>query len=267
MARVKVDQNKHLLSAIIPFCSFEHDLIGDVVRSLAPVCSRIVVVCLTHFFTGEPDPRAYEIVTQLAEETPEVLPLLIPWNAEQGKTHQGFWPCEMRMQGFANTTTPWVLMVDADEALRDAERFAEWFNTRKGTPSTPKLATYWYFLSKRRRAQTLEDSVVLTHRSLVTLAMFRHFGMERAAFCVGKPDRMVKDLHGDPMFDHFSWVREPEMMRKKVLNWSHRQDRNWSELVDKALADDILTTPDFLHGYKYDILPESLPKSDGDRVV
>ena len=268
MARVKVSDNKHLLSAVIPFCSLENDLIGDVVASLAPVCRRIVLVCLTHLFTGEPDPSAYEICTQLAAKHAEVVPVLVPWNAEQGKQHQGFWPCEMRMQGFANTNTPWILMVDADEVLRDAERFAQWFDTRKHTPSTPKLANYWYFLSKRRRSKTLEDSIVLTHRSLVTLAMFRHFGMERSAFCVGKPERMVKDLEGEPMFDHFSWVREPALMRKKVVNWGHRKDRNWSELLEKAYSEDILTTPDFLHGYTYDILPESTEdKCDSDRVV
>lgn len=256
MGRVKVDENKHLLSAVIPFCSMEDDLIEDVVRSLVPVCTRVVLVTLTHFFTGEPDPRAYEIAEGLSREYKEVVAVLVPWNAEQGKVHQAFWPCEMRMQGFANTQTPWVLMVDADEVLRNAERFAEWFATQHATPSTPKLANYWYFLSKRRRSKTLEDSIVLTHRSLVTFPMFRQFPAERAAFCVGESKRMVKGLDGEPMFDHYSWVRRPDTLRKKVVTWGHRQDRNWPDLVDKALQEDLLTTPDFLHGYTYEILPE-----------
>jgi len=253
MAEVKVDQNKHLLSAVVPFCSLESDLIDRVVRSLAPVCGRIVVVYLTHFFTGEPDPEAHEIVTRLASEVPEVVPVRVQWNATQGKTHQAFWPCELRLRGFVNTVTPWILMVDADEVLRNAERFAEWFATRKDTPSTPKLANYWYFLSERRRAKPLEDSIVLTHRSLMMFPMFRAFTLERTAFCV-KDERMVKDLQGEPMFDHFSWVRSPEKLRRKVATWGHREDRNWSEALEVALSQDPLTTPDFLHGYEFEIV-------------
>jgi hypothetical protein len=254
MARVKVDENKHLLSAVVPFCSLEGDLIERVVRNLAPVCSRIVVVYLTHFFTGDPDPEAHTIVQELSSKVPEVVPVRVQWNASQGKQHQAFWPCELRLQGFVHTNTPWVLMVDADEVLRDAERFAAWFATRKDTPSTPKLANYWYFLSERRRAKPLEDSIVLTHRTLVTFPMFRAFHAERSAFCVHS-ERMVKDLEGEPMFDHFSWVRSPDKLRRKVVSWGHREDRNWTEALDKALAADTLTTPDFLHGYDFDILP------------
>jgi hypothetical protein len=254
MARVKVDENKHLLSAVVPFCSLDSDLIGRVVRSLAPVCSRIVVVYLTHLFTGEPDPDAQAMIEKLAAEVPEVEPVRVQWNATQGKVHQAFWPCEMRMHGFVHTDTPWILMVDADEVLRDAERFAAWFATRKDLPSTPKLANYWYFLSERRRAKPLEDSIVLTHRSLVCFPMFRAFGAERSAFCV-VPERMVKDLEGQPMFDHFSWVRSPDIMRRKVKSWSHREDRDWAALVETALAaPDPMTTPDFLHGYEYEIV-------------
>lgn len=253
MTGVKVDENKHLLSAVIPFCSLDEDLIGRVVRSLAPVCSRIVIVYLTHLFTGEPDPQAQTILEALAAETPEVKLVRVQWNVAQGKTHQAFWPCEMRMQGFVHTVTPWVLMVDADEVLRDAERFSAWFATRKDNPSTPKLANYWYFLSERRRAKPLEDSIVLTHRSLVCFPMFRAFGAERSAFCVVQ-ERMVKDLTGQPMFDHFSWVRTPDKMKKKVKAWSHREDRDWASLIEKALAGDPLTTPDFLHNYEYEIL-------------
>lgn len=238
---------------MVPFCSLERDLIRRVVSSLAPVCSRIVIVYLTHFFTGDADPDARVIVEDLARDFPEVKPLCVTWNAQQGKVHQGFWPCEMRLRGFAETTTPWVLMIDADEVLRSAERFAEWFATQKDRPATPKLANFWYFMSEKRRAKVLEDSIVLTHRQFLTFASFRQFGAERAAFSV-TGERMVKGLDGEPMFDHFSWVRTPEQLRKKVVHWSHRNDRKWSEIVETALAEDPLTTPDFLHGYEYDIL-------------
>jgi len=66
----------------------------------------------------------------------------------------------------------------------------------------------------------------------------------------------VRGLDGEVMFDHFSWVRSREVMVKKVMNWGHREDRDWLSLVNKAFDSDILTTPDFVHGYEYDIIEE-----------
>jgi hypothetical protein len=68
--------------------------------------------------------------------------------------------------------------------------------------------------------------------------------------------RDVRDLEGDIFFDHFSWVRSKEILLQKVSSWSHRNDKNWTELLLKAYQEDILTTKDFVHNYEYDILKE-----------
>lgn len=254
MSDIKIDKNKSLLSVVIPFCSLERDLIDRVCRSVAPICARIVLVFFTHLYTGEEDPEAETIAKRLTSEIPEVFPLKLQWRKEFLAMPPGFCPTEMRLNGFANTTTPWILMLDADEVLRNPQRFAEWFDTRKNEASVFKLANFWYFLSERRRAKILEDSIVLTHRCLLHINMFRNFAAERNAFAQGA-ERQVKDLQGEPMFDHFSWVRDPELLLRKVDAWSHRKDKNWLPLVQKALREDPLTTQDFVHGYEYDILP------------
>lgn len=264
MTDIKVDDGKWRsqdLSVVIPFCSMEADLIDDVVRSAAAVSSDVVIVSCTHFFDGEPDTRAPEIVQRLKREYAQVRTVSVTWRKLPPNAPPGFWPCELRMHGFAatNPRTRWVLWLDADEVVREPERFSEWFQSVKDTKTTAfKLANYWYFLSKRRRAKQIEDSIVMVQRQYIHATMFRDFASERDAMTrgFGGPPRNVTGLDGKPMFDHFSWVRSPPtVLLDKVRNWGHKRDRNWKELVEKALSEDPLTTRDFVHNYEFDILP------------
>jgi hypothetical protein len=228
-------------------------LIHEVIESLIPVCGTIVVVYMTHFFTGEPDVEIESIINALQKQFTTVKFLKVNWSKSMFSNNPGFWECEMRMYGFANTTSDWILFIDSDEVLRSSKRFLEWFHNKKNEPKSFKLANYWYFMSRRRRAKQIEDSIVLVHRSLLHHHLFRMFGAGRNAFAVFA-ERNVKDLEGDVMFDHYSWVREPDILLRKVLTWGHRNDRDWLTLVRNALKEDPLTTKDFLHNYEYEIV-------------
>lgn len=245
------------LGIVVPYCSNEEDLIDEVIESLEKISSNIVIVCMTHLFNGDEDDRALAKVEGLLK--PGIKCKIIPWKEILGAP-QNFWIKEMRHYGFqALDPCDWVLFVDSDEVLRDAPKFLSWYDSIKENKDTSyKLSCFWYFLSKRRRSQVIEDSIVLVARERLTFGSFRHTNSEREnlAASAAVQERNCRDLEGGVMFDHFSWVRTKEILQRKVETWGHRQDRDWSSLLNKAFQEDILTTVDFVHGNKYDILTE-----------
>ena len=42
-------------------------------------------------------------------------------------------------------------------------------------------------------------------------------------------------------------------MLKKVLNWGHKNDKNWSDLIEEEFSRPFNGT-DFVHGYNYNIV-------------
>jgi hypothetical protein len=244
------------LGIVVPYCSNEEDLIDEVIESLQKVSSNIVIVCMTHLFNGEEDERALLKVQGLLK--PGIKSKIIPWKEIRGAP-QNFWIKEMRLYGYqALDPCEWVLFVDSDEVLRDAPKFLSWFDSIKENKDTSyKLACYWYFLSKNRRSKVIEDSIVLVARDRLTFGSFRLTNSEREnlAASASTQERNVRDLEGGVMFDHYSWVRTQNILQRKVATWGHREDRDWLSLLNKAFNEDILTTPDFVHGNEYDILP------------
>lgn len=242
------------LGIVIPYCSNEEDLIDEVVQSLKPISSNIVLVCMTHFFNGQEDEKGLLKVQSLVQ--PGVKAKVIPWKEIRGAP-QNFWIKEMRLYGFqALDPCEWVLFVDSDEVLRDSTKFLSWFDTVKHTEASYKLSCYWYFLSRKRRSKVIEDSIVLVPKKFLSFGSFRLTTSERENLADSAPvqHRNVKGLEGEVLFDHYSWVRSEQVLLRKVFTWGHRNDRDWEELVRTAFQEDILTTRDFVHGNDYDIV-------------
>lgn len=238
------------ISAVVVYCSFEADTIDRVIESLAD-CKEVVLVCLSHTFAGTPDPEAWVKVQALAISHENVNPCLLQWIDRPVPAR--FWVNTMRQYGFAHSTQPWLLFIDADEVVRDKTRFKEWFSTKEDVDAF-KLANYWYFLSERRRAKVLEDSVVLVHRRCLHAEHFRKYDLEREYLFMAGRTRRNMVLSDNPLIDHFSWVRSKEILLKKCKSWAHRDEKDWKTLIETAFNEDILTTRDFVHGYSFDIV-------------
>lgn len=211
------------------------------------------------------DSQALPIATEIANKYEHVYPRAMQWkklsSSMSASQESHFWHQEARLHGFAHCKHDWILFVDADEVLRDPATFLEWAKEAcvSGKKSF-KLSNYWYFMSQRRRAKQLEDSIVFCHREVLSFQCFRLPQGERENFY----DHVASHLKernitykGQVMFDHYSWVRNKEAMLRKVASWGHRAQRDWKVLVEKAYEEDPLTTQDFVHavGYEYDILP------------
>lgn len=249
------------MDCVIQYCSSEADLVDDCVHAACEACARVYLVVLTHFFTGEEDPEAWTKARQLQKLYSNLTPILVQWKPMQ--VPPLFWHHEARLAGYAAGASPWVLFLDADEVLRDAKSFRSWFQTSvqaqtEANVCAYKLANYWYFLTKQRRAKTLEDSVVLVQRQSLHLTHFRQYKADRENYFFAVPEsrrrNMVLGVDGKPMVDHFSWVRSKDVLLKKSQTWGHRGEKDWKKLIEDAFASDLLTTPDFVHGYEYEIL-------------
>jgi len=242
-----------MLSVVVLYCSQERDLIDAVLEPLTKVSQDIVVVSLSHFFNGFEDTEVLGKLQELKKKY-QIKPVYIQWKFIPGAP-QNFWPKELRLYGYGatNPSNKWVLFIDSDEIMRNPVSFASWIDKQDDQKSY-KLSNYWYFMSPKRRSKVIEDSVILVPRSTLKFEMFRSGGVAEREALVSNPERMCKDLDGQVMFDHYSWVRNKDVLLQKVSTWSHRQDRDWLSLVKKAVDDDPLTTPDFVHGSEYDIL-------------
>lgn len=153
----------------------------------------------------------------------------------------------------------WVIFLDADE-IPDSLAFSQWYSqlhTNLQNTLVYKLACYWYFVKPTWRATTIEDSIVLVHKSQLTPDALRD-PLERDGIvnkCLGGHMRMIKSLQNRPMFHHFSWVRRVEQVIHKVKTWGHKGDRgDWVDVVERTWS---LREPppegDFIHKYKYEV--------------
>ncbi len=284
------------LVTIVSYCSRERAYLDAVVRN-ARQFSDLVVLCVgTRLYTGEREdldvPAAlvseedegrglgavsvalYE-VHESALSTPIVL-----HNAarEAGVDAARGW---MRHDPF------WALLLDGDE-VPDGPRVRAWWDgaagcavREAGSRTAHKMANYWAFLSPRLVARPTEDSVLLAHSDLLVRNALRHPRERDGVYIwhltsqVGAGDlRVERDVRGDdgqPLFWHFSWVRDWDgcggagdggraALKAKVRNWGHRDDRDWAELIDRAfdaLDVDAGAVPerDFVHGHELVLLP------------
>ena len=49
------------------------------------------------------------------------------------------------------------------------------------------------------------------------------------------------------------WVKNKKEMLRKVKNWSHKNDRNWEDLIEEEFSRDF-NGKDFVHNYSYEIV-------------
>jgi hypothetical protein len=162
-----------------------------------------------------------------------------------------FWANLSRMIGwyFADPKSDYLLFLDCDEIL-DPSRFLPWLHSGAYREwEAMQLACYWYFFKETWQSVRWDDTPVLVNRS--SISVDKLFGLlERGEFytqCLGSKARNVMGLDGLPMIHHYSWVRNKEQMMRKVCSWTHRNERDWAELVEKEFIAPF-RGKDFVHG-------------------
>lgn len=152
-----------------------------------------------------------------------------------------------------NDDIDWVLFLDSDEVV-DTELFMDFLKTNELNLMSYKFSGYYYFREPIYQAIQWEDASVLCKRELVKPDVFNPIH-ERGQYSeILNVPKMYNVVHkGVPMIHHYSWVRSKEQMLKKVQTWWHKDDTNWTELVEKEFSHPFTGT-DFVHGYQYKVV-------------
>lgn len=251
---------KKQLGIVVSYSSNEARFLPALAREL-PRCGALDVVFAvgTHLFDMEPEPE------------PMVPGRVVRYNVRQDAREVPRHYHNLARESGVAALAPgvdWVIFIDADE-VPEGDRVREWFNaTELHSGTAYKIACHWYFLHPVLRAKEVEDSILLVPRSRLSQEALRD-PRERDGIVAALPvcERMVSA--SEPLFHHYSWVRDRKGLLRKVRTWGHRNDRlDWEQCIDDALnatsienltengvAGDFL---DFVHGYKYDIAPDFL---------
>lgn len=254
------------LVTLVSYCSNEKAYIVDLLNACVVASDYTCVAVGNRLFDGTPEDP--DDVYQLAKQFPTIH--FVVYDVPEDLQHV---PIQLhnraRIAAYqaAKKVCPhdefWTLFLDSDEVpRRNGRDLREWWTVNApilDKSHAYKLACFWYFLGKNLVSQGYQDSMVLAHSSQLTqLAM--NCKRERDGICYqikfagGEVHRFVRAVDGRPMFDHFAWVRNGrEGLLKKVKNWGHLNDKNWTSLINLAcdkLENGEYPTIDFIHGWK-----------------
>ena len=146
----------------------------------------------------------------------------------------------------------WALLLDGDE-VPDGAAVERWWRgdagarIRRDPLVAHKLANVWLFMHPRLASTELEDSVLLVHSDALVHDEALQHPRERDGIYMWnqssplglnglRVERNVLSDENEPMFWHFSWVREGgrDALKAKCANWGHAGERDWAALIDIA---------------------------------
>jgi len=242
-----------LYDTVISYCTIDDMFIRENIRQCLYFSKEIFVIASSHFFDGTPeDETKIQALMEFCKQYPNVHLIRFKW--EEGQTPR-YWHNYARWIGIQQCNTEYIMFMDSDEII-EGELARESFGYEDFYKEYDEyvFSCYWYFREPIFRAKSLEQCHKLIRASALTkdLVFSEH---ERGA--VGLSNRyrsMFKvQYNGRPIVHHFSWVRTKEQMLKKTASWGHKDDKNWSELIEEEFSRPFNGT-DFVWGYEYDII-------------
>jgi hypothetical protein len=247
------------ICSIINFCTHDYRFLRTCVEQAGSFSEQILVAYSDHFFDAVPENS--ELLEKAKAENPEARFVKLPFDASAGKNQQ-YWVTLSRWNALqeVDEDISWILFLDADEIV-DSRAFAEALPSMNLAKNQMlKLANYYYFRESKFRAHSLEDSVTLVRKSLLTREMVLDYQDRHKAWELisGPKERMFTGKGGLPLVHHFSWVRTREEMLRKVKSWGHAGERNWEKLVMEEFSRPF-SGKDFVHGYDYESVAPPFP--------
>lgn len=268
------------IATVISYCTHDYKWLKPCVEKAKQFSEQVIIPVSDHFFNGAIENR--ELLDKSYEEVKEVDWLEFEYDPsiyegmglqrlndpftptkfmmDIGPREIWFWNQIARLHGFnaINNDIEYVLFLDVDEIV-ETEKFIPWLDEFPyGNFSAIRFETYFYFRDAKYRAVQTEDwnGITLVKKDKLNDEIFFKHSSERlnfVNFTEGNKLAKTGDKTGTPMIHHYSWVRTKEEMLRKVKSWSHHEDRNWSELVEKEFERDFDVKNDkcFVHDYNY----------------
>lgn len=242
-----------LYDTVISYCTIDDMFIRENIRQCLHFSKDIYITVCSHFYDGTPeDESKIQALKEFCRQFNNVHLIRFTW--EDGHTPR-YWHNNARWLGFQQCDTEYVMFLDSDEIF-EGELAKESFTHEEFYTEHDEyiFACYWYFREPIFRAKSLEQCHKLVRSSILSReTFFSEHELGSIAFS-GKYKIIYKvKYNGRPILHHFSWVRTKEQMLKKTASWGHKDDKNWSELIEEEFSRPFNGT-DFVWGYEYDII-------------
>jgi hypothetical protein len=241
-----------MISSILQYSTMDLRFLEVNLTQLSKFSDEIIIPICDHFFNGQPEnTELLEKSFEIASKFPKCSIYMFEWEGHQSNT--GYYHNLSRAIGTDIAKNDWLLFVDADEIVDDG--FEYWFETIKNTNYIYWLTCYWYFREPIYQATKTESAGLLIRKEDCNWNL--HVREERQQLFNHKlinGDRIsIVSKDNKPFIHHYSWYRTKEEMLKKVENWGHKNDTNWTALVEEEFSRPFNGT-DFVHGYQYNIV-------------
>jgi hypothetical protein len=228
------------VGTVVSYCSLERHFLEHVLRETSKFSMHTVVVYADKLYDGSPEThddlvRIKELFPHISFVGYSIDPVDELIDAPELNNRAAYWHNRARCE------CQYVLFLDGDE-VPEGDRVAAFVKAALApAPSalTPaiKFANWWYLREPTLRYRGVEDSVVLVPRARVAARDAVMLCEEERNNLAAPPvSRSVTDGSPSPMFHHYSWVRTPQDMIRKVRLWSHRRDRDWESAVREELS-------------------------------
>lgn len=242
-----------MISIVIHYSTIDFRFLESNIKQCIKFSNEIIIPICTHLFNGEKENKILlNKSLGIISKYKKCIPIVFKWDGH--KSNVAYYHNLSRKLGTEKVSNEWVLLLDADEIPSDT--FKDWFETVKYTDNTYWMSCNWFFREPIYRAKQTECAGLLIKTSKciwnLDIRDERNQLFNDVNFISGWGNTIL-DANNKTMIDHYSWVRSKEEMLKKVNNWGHVNDRNWTELVEIEFTHPFNGT-DFVHGYKYDIV-------------
>lgn len=247
-----------MIDVVINYCSNDFRFIRKNITEALKFSNKVIIPMASHLLNGESDEHGIiKTVDALQdiENRERVVFIEYEWDASKSPRHHHNMS---RWIGLHESQTDYIMFLDADEIM-EGDLTAEYLSTNKHIQyDVVAFRSYWYFREPTYRATTTELAASLWNRKICTENII-FSESERWSY---RQHHSIKSLE-DETYDnsvlchHYSWVRNHREMLNKVQSWGHNRDRDWTSLVDEEFSRPF-NGKDFVHGYTYDIVPNTL---------
>jgi hypothetical protein len=252
------------IATVINYCTTDHRFLRFCIEEAKKFSEQIIIPVCSHFFNGEPENQA--LLTLSYQQHPDVQFIEFAYDKQpygiycpltpSDEDWAHYWHSTARYIGFHYVQKcDYVLFLDVDEII-EADRFLNWLREFNVVDfKALRFSSYFYFREPSNRAiyQFPLNALLVEKQAIdspeIILDVFERKGLYSQI--QGPKCSHLKGLDKKPLVHHYSWVRTPEELKRKVLTWGHRHDREWLKLVEGELAEPFTGT-DRIHGFKYE---------------
>lgn len=246
--------DKTKVNALIPMTVNDFRFLPILMRQLDAICGKVIFIYSEYLFNQKVQdkeklnkifklPKKLGLKSQFVFVKYEIDFSVNEFFADEYRTSpKRYWINKARYQGLdhVDANAKWVLLIDSDE-IPDANNFIKWADTidwnEMDNKYTLNFDNYVYFWKNCYIKKENENSIVLLSEKVFRKKeeykpLFMN-EFERTVFYKYIPEKycvMNIKYNDECLFHHYSWVRNLDEMKSKVLNWGHSDDHLFIEI-------------------------------------